>query len=116
MRVLQSEVSGLNKELEELKAEWEEYKKPINDEIQDKKQEMQELKIEYGFKAEKIKAIKKQIKDTIQELEHKKKTLIYMDEEFSNIPKDINRNQYLKRINEIICSLKMQKKEIGDIL
>ena len=32
------------------------------------------------------------------------------------MPKDINRNQYLKRINEIISNLKGQKGEIKHIL
>ena len=32
------------------------------------------------------------------------------------MPKDINRNQYLKRINEIIGNLKSQKEEIKKIL
>jgi len=33
MRVLQAEVGTINEELEELKGQWEEYKKPINEEI-----------------------------------------------------------------------------------
>jgi hypothetical protein len=45
--VLQTEVSGLKKELDDLKTEWEEYKKPINEEIFDKKQELNEKRIEY---------------------------------------------------------------------
>ena len=37
LRVLQGEVGEINNELEQLKEEWEEYKKPINDEIFEKK-------------------------------------------------------------------------------
>ncbi|TNV82574.1 hypothetical protein FGO68_gene7026 [Halteria grandinella] len=39
-----------------------------------------------------------------------------MEQEFTKLPKDLNRNQYLKRINEIIGNLKAQKKEIHGIL
>lgn len=39
-----------------------------------------------------------------------------MEQEFTKLPKDLNRNQYLKRINEIIGNLKAQKKEIQGIL
>lgn len=39
-----------------------------------------------------------------------------MDSEYSKIPKDLNRNQYLKRINEIITNLKNQKVEIKKML
>jgi hypothetical protein len=58
-------VGTLNKELEELKNEWEEYKKPINEEILGKKQEINEKRIEYQYKNEKIKGIKKEIKEAI---------------------------------------------------
>jgi phenylalanyl-tRNA synthetase alpha subunit len=40
LRVLQGEVNGVKKELEELREQWEEYKKPINDEILGKRQEI----------------------------------------------------------------------------
>lgn len=33
MRVLQAEVGEVNNELEQLKEQWEEYKKPLNEEI-----------------------------------------------------------------------------------
>jgi hypothetical protein len=39
-----------------------------------------------------------------------------MEAEFAKMPRDLNRNQYLKRINEIIVNLKMQKTEIKGIL
>lgn len=55
----------MNKELDDLKVEWEEYKKPINEEIFDKKQEIQDKRIEYQYKNDKIKAIKKEIKEAI---------------------------------------------------
>ena len=39
-----------------------------------------------------------------------------MNAQWEKMPKDINRNQYLKRINEIIQKLKSQKEEIQTIL
>lgn len=38
--------------------------------------------------------IKKDIKDSLKELEHKKVLLNFMEEEYAKTPKDINRNQY----------------------
>lgn len=58
-------MASLNKELDELKSEWEEYKKPINEEIFDKKQQIDEKRIEYQYKNDKIKNIKKEIKEAI---------------------------------------------------
>jgi type III secretory pathway component EscV len=42
--------------------------------------------------------------------------LQYLTNQWEKMPKDINRNQYLKRINEIIANLKQQKVEIKNIL
>ena len=77
MRVLQQEVGELTHALEELKAEWDEYKKPLNDEIFEQKQNISDKKVEYQYKVDKIKEIKKEIKETIQDLEHKKDMLKY---------------------------------------
>jgi len=59
------------------------------------------MKIEYGYKAEKIKEIKKDIKKSMKELKYKQEMMAFMTEEYDKTPKDVNRNQYLKRINEI---------------
>ena len=39
-----------------------------------------------------------------------------MEQEWQQMPKDVNRNQFIKRINEIISSLKMQNGEIKQII
>lgn len=104
--MLQAEVGELNTELEALKEQWEEYKKPIDDEIFEKKQQMADRRVEYQYKNDKIKDLKKDYKQAIADTEHKKKVLSYMQQEWENLPKDINRNQFLKRINEVIKTLK----------
>lgn len=116
LRVLQGETASLNEELEKLKTEWDEYKKPINEEIFANKQMLNERKVEYQYKNEKIKDLKKDFKKAVEDLEHKKKVHEYMKVEVEKMPKDVNRNQYLKRINEIIKTLKDQKKEIIGVL
>ncbi len=47
LRVLQSEVAAINGELEQLKEEWEEYKKPIKEEIFEAKQQISDKRVEY---------------------------------------------------------------------
>jgi hypothetical protein len=44
--------------LDQLRAEWEEYKKPLKDEIFETKQQIADKRVEYTYKAEKIKEIK----------------------------------------------------------
>ena len=73
--MLSGQVSEIQKELDELKAEWDEYKKPINEEIASKKQDISSTKVEYKYKVDKIRDIKKEVKETIQQLEHKKEML-----------------------------------------
>ena len=92
----------LKKELDVLKDEWNEFKKPISEEILQQKQDISDRKVEYQYKLDKIKDIKKEIKETVQELEHKKEMVVYLNQQWEKMPKDINRNAYLKRIHEII--------------
>jgi hypothetical protein len=63
--VLQNEVAGLNGELDELKEQWNEFKKPKNQEIFEVKQGIADKKLEYKYKEEKTKQITKEIKGVI---------------------------------------------------
>jgi type III secretory pathway component EscV len=98
--------------LEKLKEEWEEYKKPITEEISDSKQAISDKRVEYTYKQEKIKELKREFKQALIDLEHKKQVLMYMQIEYASLPKDVNRTTYLKRINEIVGGLKSQNGEI----
>lgn len=73
MRVLQSEVAQINTELEQLRDEWEEYKKPIKEEIFETKQAITDRRVEYQYKVEKIKELKRELKTAAADIEHKKK-------------------------------------------
>ena len=55
LRVLQSEVAQMNEELQNLRDEWEEYKKPIKEEIYETKQQISDKRVEYQYKEQKIK-------------------------------------------------------------
>jgi hypothetical protein len=59
------EVGQINEELEALKAEWDEYKRPINEEIFEKKQEIADKRVEYKYKQDKIKGLKTEFKQTL---------------------------------------------------
>ena len=49
-------------------------------------------------------------------MEYKREMHKFMQGEYKKIPRDLNRNQYLRRINEVITNLKKQKESIQDIL
>lgn len=116
LRVLQSEVATINGELEQLKDEWEEYKKPIKEEIFETKQAITDKRVEYQYKTEKIKELKRELKQAVADIEHKKKVFTFMEAEWTQMPKDVNRNTYTKRIGEIIGSLKSQNGDIRLII
>jgi len=92
LRVLQQEVGAINAELETLKEEWEEYKKPIKEEIFETKQQISDKRVEYQYKADKIKELKKELKQAVTDIEHKKKVFQFMEAEWQAMPKDVNRN------------------------
>lgn len=56
------------------------------------KQEISDKRVEYRYKQEKIKNLKQEFKGVVQEIEHKKKILEFMQEEWNTMPKDVNRN------------------------
>lgn len=68
LKILQAQVGQIKQELDELKDEWNEYKKPIADEIQNEKQGIADKRVEYQYKMDKIKELKKDVKQTIEEL------------------------------------------------
>ena len=109
---LDQEISELEGKLRDLQKQLEDYKQPIQEEILHKKEKLKDMKLEYNYKHDQIKDIKKQIKKSLAELKYKKEMLKFMEEEYSKIPKDINRNQYIKRINEIVNNVKTQQEEI----
>lgn len=120
LEALQSKgVKGLDEELKDLEDKYgdlrrqlDDYQKPLEEEIYRKKNKLKDMKLEYSFKHEQIKEIKKNIKKSLAELKYKKEMLKFIEEEYAKIPKDVNRNQYIKRINEVVNNVKSQQDEI----
>jgi len=100
--VLQAQVGTIKTELDELKDEWNEYKKPIADELQNEKQGIADKRVEYQYKIEKIKELKKEVKQAIEDLQHKKDMIVHLNAQWEKMPKDVDRNEYLTRIYGII--------------
>ena len=77
--MLQSEVAGITADLEQLREEWEEYKKPISDEIFNEKQAISDKRVEYGYKQEKTATLKREFKQALADAEHKKAVITYLE-------------------------------------
>lgn len=80
------------------------------------KQEIADKRVEYRYKQDKIKNLKQEFKAVVQEIAHKKQIFEFMQEDWETMPKDVNRNQYLKRINVLIKDMKGQNSEIRGLL
>ena len=80
------------------------------------KQEIADKRVEYRYKQDKIKNLKQEFKAVVQEIAHKKQIFEFMQEDWETMPKDVNRNQYLKRINVLIKDMKGQNNEIRSLL
>lgn len=80
------------------------------------KQEIADKRVEYRYKQDKIKNLKQEFKAVVQEIAHKKQIFEFMQEDWETMPKDVNRNQYLKRINVLIKDMKGQNNEIRGLL
>lgn len=85
---LQDEVAQINTDLDQLREEWDEYKKPISDEIFNEKQAITDKKVEYGYKQEKISLLKKEFKQSLGDAEHKKEVIDYLSGQWETLPKE----------------------------
>lgn len=81
-----------------MREEWESYRRPIKEEIYEAKQAISDKRVEYQYKADKIKELKREVKQVVQQIEHKKKVVEFMQQEWETMPKDVHRNQFTKRI------------------
>jgi len=106
---IQTQVSGLQKE-------WEEIKQQMQEEIESKKKKVNERKIEYTYKADQIKQMKKEINDSLKEMKYKEELIKFLQEEYEKTPKDITRQFYVDRIAETIHNVKSEKSQIDSTI
>jgi len=58
-------VATYTAELDALREEWESYRKPIKEEIYEAKQAISDKRVEYQYKADKIKELKREVKQVV---------------------------------------------------
>ena len=116
-------LSKLEKELEDnesklasMKTEWENYKAPLLEEIQQKEKFLEKQKKKYKDELEEIKLMREEMKEMVQEAELKDEMYDLLLDEESRTASNINRNVYIKTITDVINKLKQQKRGISKIL
>jgi len=113
---LDEEIKDLETKFVHMQEEWENYKQPIMQEIQEKENQKEKLKENYSDKIEEIKQMKEEMKEMAEEAEDKEGLLEILKQEEAKETSSINRNQFVKRITEIVEKLKRQKKDLVKIV
>lgn len=66
--------------------------------------------MEYQYKKEQVMQMRSDISRAGKEMQYKEELMAFMQEEYAKAPKDLTRNVYTKKINDIIGQLKTQEK------
>jgi len=106
----------ITNQLEEIKKGWGEIKDQMEQEIEKKRKQLNEKKIEYTYKADQIKQMRKEISDSLRETKYKEDLIKFMEEEYAKTPKDITRQFYVDRIAETINSVKNEKAQVDSTI
>eukprot|EP00823_Brevimastigomonas_motovehiculus_P006183 TRINITY_DN5007_c0_g1_i1.p1 TRINITY_DN5007_c0_g1~~TRINITY_DN5007_c0_g1_i1.p1 ORF type:complete len:678 (-),score=202.46 TRINITY_DN5007_c0_g1_i1:131-2080(-) len=100
----------------ELGEEWEKVRVPLVAQFRRKKQLLNERKEEVGKKIEEIRRMREEMKTMASQIREKDETYKQVEDEFSKLPKSINRQLYVQRIMDIVRAVDKQKSEINRIL
>ena len=84
---LKKEEEVLTTQIEEMKQVWTSVKQDMEQNLEKNKKVLAEKKIEYTYKAEQIKQMKKEISDSLKEMRKKEEIIKYLEEEYGKTPK-----------------------------
>jgi hypothetical protein len=84
---LKKEEKTLTGQIEEIKSAWVDIKQHLEQELEKKKHVLGERKIEYQYKADQIKQMKKEISDSLREMKYKEELIKFLEEEYAKTPK-----------------------------
>ena len=85
-------------------------------EIEEKKKQIEERKIEYTYKADQIKQMKKEIADSLREMQSKEEIIKFLKEEYEKTPTDITRQFYVDRISDTLSNVTNEKSQVDSII
>eukprot|EP00163_Fabomonas_tropica_P031331 TRINITY_DN7416_c0_g1_i1.p1 TRINITY_DN7416_c0_g1~~TRINITY_DN7416_c0_g1_i1.p1 ORF type:complete len:662 (+),score=184.03 TRINITY_DN7416_c0_g1_i1:141-1988(+) len=102
--------------LMELGGEWEARRGPLVEQYRQKKDELAQRKQECQNKLERIKTMRKEMKDMVNSVRAKDGLHKQLVQEYERMPKDVDRALYTHRIMDIVKNVKKQNDEINKIL
>jgi len=109
MKLLQEITAQSGERLVELAQEWEKHRQPMLQVYREHKQKLSQRKLECRTKLERIKTMRLEMKQMIQQLHEKDALTAKMKEEYEKMPKAASRGSYTVRILEIVKNVEKQK-------
>jgi hypothetical protein len=113
---LEELVKQTSARLIELASEWEKFRVPLLEEYRRLLDAERHRSDQAGALLEQIKQMRAEMKQLIDEIHNKDEQYKQLHDQFSKLPKDVNRSIYTKRIMEIVKNVKKQKVDIDKIL
>jgi len=106
------EVSNLEKKIDDMITNWEEYTGQAKCKIDELKNNIESKKKEYNFKYEKVNLLKKEIEEISGKIVVKEELANFLKEEYEKMPIDINRNKFINKISELTHNINNEKNNI----
>ena len=104
------------KRLIQLAQEWETHRRPLVEQLRNKKMSKAARRATCRAMVEEMKRCREEMVRMVQDIKEKQERAQVLSEEMSKLPKNINRNIYTHRILDIISSIAKQNKEIDKIV
>jgi len=104
------------KRLIQLAQEWETHRRPLVEQLRNKKMSKAARRATCRAMVEEMKKCREEMVRMVQDIKEKQERAQVLSEEMSKLPKNINRNIYTHRILDIISSISKQNKEIDKIV
>lgn len=104
------------KRLIQLAQEWETHRRPLVEQLRNKKMSKAARRATCRAMVEEMKKCREEMVRMVQDIKEKQERAQVLSEEMSKLPKNINRNIYTHRILDIISSIAKQNKEIDKIV
>jgi coiled-coil domain-containing protein 22 len=108
--------SSTGQHLIELAKEWENHRLPLIEKIRKLKRDEKNMKLNYNEKLESVKKNRKLLEETVSDIKSKEDLLNKLKQDLTQLPKNIERKNYVDRIMDISKNVDKQKLEINKIL
>jgi len=113
---LKAACQQFEQDIQEMKEEWNKHKVKVVSKIEKYKVTIEENKEKLEEIKSKIKFLETDYDSLVQKIKTNQDIRIYLQNEYTNLPKEVSRNVFVKRINEINASYMKQKNDLNNIL